>query len=204
MKFIDLVGKKFSRLTVISRAGNKGKHARWNCKCDCGNEVVVHGGNIRRGHTRSCGCLHSETIKECNKTHGMCEKKEYGVWAEMIKRCTNPNYKRYKDYGGRGISVCDRWRKFENFYADMGDRPKGTSIDRIDNDGNYNPNNCRWATNKEQCRNQRSNVMLTFQGRTLCLSDWAVVVGIGRTTIRNRLSTLNWSVEKALTTPVRQ
>jgi len=119
----------------------------------------------------------------------------------MFQRCYNPNGTKYADYGGRGITVCDRWLKFENFYADMGDRPEGMEIDRFpDNDGNYEPGNCRWATRPEQMRNTRANRMITFQGRTQCLTDWANEIGVGCSTICTRLAR-GWSLERALTTP---
>lgn len=164
----DLTGQKFGRLTVIERADST-KHgaARWLCKCDCGNDTVVIGDELRKGATRSCGCLAKETtssrMKGCtpyNKTHGKTGTLIYKEWSEMKRRCNNKNDKSYHNYGGRGISVCDIWQNsFEAFYDNVSKLPhfgeQGYSLDRINNDGNYEPNNVRWATAKEQANNRR-------------------------------------------------
>jgi hypothetical protein len=126
----------------------------------------------------------------------------YRSWYSMIDRCTNPSKKGWENYGGRGIAVCERWRKFANFLSDMGDRPNGLSLDRIDNDKNYEPGNCRWATRGEQARNRRSNRLLTYKGETHVMKDWATILGIKYITLRYRLFVLGWTVEKALETPV--
>lgn len=129
--------------------------------------------------------------------------KIYRVWRNMLNRCHNPNVPAYKNYGGRGITVCESWEKFENFLADMGEQPVGKTLDRINNDGNYEPGNCRWATPAEQIRNRRTTTLLTFGGVTQCIADWAAEIGIGDATLRHRLK-IGWPVEKALTTPVRR
>lgn len=153
----DLKGKRFSRLVVIREAEKrKGGQVYWCCQCDCGEEVNVLGSNLRRGMIRSCGCLR----KEMNFKHGQTNGKGnptsiYSIWNRMISRCSNPKDKKYNNYGGRGIIVCERWKQFTNFYYDMGDKPKNKSLDRIDNDGHYTPTNCRWATKKEQQDNRR-------------------------------------------------
>lgn len=169
MKLIDLTGKTFGRLTVIERAEST-KHgaARWRCKCDCGNEKIVIGDELRKGNTKSCGCYAKETAKETalkyisgkNKTHGKTGTLIYKEWSGMKRRCFNAHDKSFCNYGGRGITVCDRWRdSFEAFYDDVSILPhfgeKGYSLDRIDNDGNYEPNNIRWATAKQQANNRR-------------------------------------------------
>jgi hypothetical protein len=182
-KLIDLNGKRFGRLLVLSYSGS----GRWLCKCVCGTEKVVYGGNLVAGYTQSCGCLHKEIAsKICAKVnykHGHARDnlttKEYNVWSSMIKRCYNENSKYYGHYGARGIKVCDRWLKsFENFYEDMGPCPKGMSIERIDNNGYYSPGNCKWATSKEQARNRRTNFWIEHEGNSMILKDWAKFFGV--------------------------
>lgn len=147
----DLTGMRFGRLTVIAAAGIKSRQRQWRCVCDCGGTKVVAGSSLKSGCTKSCGCLNSETARKARTSHGMFGAPEYNSWAAMIQRCTNEKEKRFADYGGRGIKVCARWlESFENFYADMGERPEGMTLDRKENDGNYEPSNCRWATKLEQ------------------------------------------------------
>ena len=178
-KLINLTGQKFGRWTVLYEAGrNKRGGARWLCKCDCGTQKEVNGHDLLRGHTKSCGCLQKETVTNFNYKHGMCGALVYNTWRAMQSRCNRKSDTVYKYYGGRGIRVCKRWDKFENFYADMGDRPKGKSIDRKDNDGDYRPDNCRWATRKEQGRNRRSNIMIKYAGKSQCIATWGEELGI--------------------------
>lgn len=161
MRLIDLTGRTFGRLTVVGRASNDGRgKARWMCRCTCSELVIVKGDNLRNGHTQSCGCLSVETTKLRSTSHGHAShtagaSPTYRTWSAMIRRCTNQNAVQWPYYGGRGITVCERWRTFENFLTDMGERPAGKTIDRINVDGDYEPENCRWATAIEQNRNQR-------------------------------------------------
>lgn len=158
----DISGKRFGRLLIIGvshsekRARLKGTVLYWKCKCDCGNEVIISGPNLNKGDSHSCGCYHSDLLIAANTKHGFCGTSEYDIWNGMKQRCENPNSRGYKNYGGRGITVCQEWiESFDAFYAYMGPRPTNLSIDRINNDGNYEPGNCRWATAKEQAQNTR-------------------------------------------------
>lgn len=207
--FIDLTGKQFGRLTVLNRVeNNKSRNSRWLCQCNCGNKRVVLGHNLRWGTSMSCGCLIREiTIKRSTK-HGHYINKHrtptYQSWCCMIQRCTNPNNKYYNDYGGRGITVCRKWMQFERFLEDMGERPTlNRSLDRIDNHGDYNLENCRWATRSQQQRNKRTNCLITYDSKTQCLSAWSKDTGLSRQTIRYRLNH-NWSVKDTLITPIHK
>jgi len=176
---IDLMGQRFGRLTVVSRAENsKQCQARWNCVCDCGGKTTTTGQHLRDGNTKSCGCLQRDIIGNASFKHGMTKTPTHRIWISIKQRCTNPKYIGYKNYGGRGITVCERWDKFDNFYEDMGERPDGMSIERKDNNGNYCPENCVYATSKDQNRNTRKNRMIKYEGKTQCLSAWAEDLGL--------------------------
>jgi hypothetical protein len=154
----DITGRRFARLLVISRSPRpnpKSQKAQWICRCDCGTQLDVVGDNLRTGNTRSCGCLKKELSISRPFKHGQSHTLAYRSWHGARSRCTDPEDPAYSYYGARGITFCARWDKFENFLADMGDRPRGRSLDRIDNDGNYEPDNCRWATRAEQRKNTR-------------------------------------------------
>lgn len=195
---INLTGSQFGRLVVLGRAaGFKGVF--WVCECSCGNLTSVRTGHLRNGHTSSCGCLHTDQLRSRSTTHGKSHTKAYNAWLNAIRRCHNEDHKRFYDYGGRGIKVCARWLVFENFLSDMGEPEAGQSLDRIDNNGNYEPGNCRWATRFEQARNRRCTLTLTFQGVTRSASEWSQVLGLAYQTILSRLSK-GWAVEKVLAT----
>lgn len=202
-KKAEMIGKKFGKLTPIEEGGHMGGLLAYKCQCDCGNIVTVRGPSLRSGNTTSCGCVHKAMVGNLNKTHGLHNRPEYSVWQNMITRCTNQSTNCFHRYGGRGISVCDEWRNFEQFYADMGDRPDGMTLDRIDNNGPYSKENCRWATIGEQARNTRRTQLVEYKGKTQCLKDWANEVGIAYNTLRKRFVIYNWPFEKAITTPPR-
>lgn len=175
---MDLTGQRFGKLTVVRLAPKRGAYTCWLAQCDCGNQSVVKAINLRTGETKSCGCI--------RRPHGRSGTAINSVWKAMWARCVNPRNRNYRHYGARGIRVCERWRRFEVFLADMGERPDGTSIDRIDNDGNYEPKNCRWATRAEQDGNRTVSIRVVHDGRDLCLSQWARELGFNPETIRRR------------------
>lgn len=173
-------------------------------ECSCGIRKEIRDDHVRHGYTKSCGCLKKtssqkslEKARAKNTKHGMAGSKIYNIWSAMKERCSNPKQRFYSYYGGRGISVCDRWKTFENFYADMGDRPDGKTLDRIDNNLGYSPENCRWATRAEQQANIRTNRRIEHNGRNLTLSQWSKIIGVHRNTIEGRLDS-NWPIEKVL------
>ena len=203
-KLFDITGMKFTRLTVISRAANsKAGQTCWNCRCDCGNEVVVQGAALKDGHSKSCGCIKIEQTIAMNTKHGHTAKgisPTYHSWTAMISRCTDANDAGFPAYGGRGIAVCPEWRDFRNFLRDMGEKPDRMSLDRVDVDGDYEPSNCRWATATEQARNKRNNRRLTFKGETRLVREWADLYGLPVTSLMYRLNA-GWSTEDSLMKP---
>jgi hypothetical protein len=202
--FKDLTGQVFGRLTVLAFAGIKASRASWLCRCKCGTQKEVVGQHLLRGSSKSCGCLSREQSISRSTTHGKFGTPEYRTWTGIITRCCNSRNHGYARYGGRGITVCERWRSsFEAFYEDMGDRPSPRhSIERVNNGLGYSKENCVWATPSQQARNRRSNRLLTFNGQTKSLVEWAEELGMQPDTLGRRLKD-GWSVERALTTPVR-
>jgi hypothetical protein len=191
----DICGQRFGRLVAVESAD--ASRFQWLCRCDCGATNVVRGSNLLSGNTRSCGCLRVGVTK-----HGYANTSTYKIWVMMRQRCGNPRDSGYPLYGARGITVCARWHSFDAFLADMGPRPSPKhSIDRIDNDGPYSLDNCRWATPTEQARNSRRNRFIEHAGHTLCLSAWAEKTGLDSAKIWARIYRLGWTVERALTTP---
>ncbi|MHB8727609.1 MAG: hypothetical protein ACYC9K_01070 [Sulfuricaulis sp.] len=199
-----MVGMTFGRFRVLEMAGTGKYGALWKCVCECGQLRIVRGTALRAGMSRSCGCLASEIAAKRLTKHGHARPKfrtsEYVIWVDMIQRCTNPRSAAYADYGGRGISVCERWMKFEAFLVDMGARPTNHTLDRRDNNKGYLPENCWWRTAQQQGRNRRSNLLIEFQGTKLTLAEWAERTGLRRDTISYRLRS-GWDTGLALTTP---
>lgn len=219
----DETGNRYGRLVVIKRVCNsKSRSAKWLCRCDCGNETTPNGFQLRNGQTKSCGCLRKELAskriiktmadgirrkpyKEYKyKTHRMSNSPEYLSWSSMKERCSNPNVISYKNYGARGIIVCDSWMKsFNNFYKDMGGRPTGASLDRIDNNGNYCSDNCKWSSKKQQQNNRRSNNLIKYNGKEHTLMEWSEMLGIKYGTLSSRIVRLHWTPKMAFETPPR-
>jgi len=202
---IDLTTQKYGRLQPLEMVGrNRHRSTVWRCLCDCGNECVITSGAIRSGRATSCGCFAKEVQLTRQKTHGLSKSREYKIWAEMIRRCHIQKSYSYPKYGGRGIRVCDRWRRsFENFYADMGPRPSPKhSLDRKDNNGHYEPGNVHWATAVAQARNTRNNRFIEHEGRRLTLAEWSEESGIAYSTLRQRLKN-GWSFARAVSAPLR-
>lgn len=200
-KFIDLTGQKFGRLTVIERTESSNKNIKWLCECECGGIVSVFGTDLKSGKTQSCGCIASEILSERNFKHGLSQTRLCRIWRHMKERCFNPKCPAYHNYGGRGIAMSDEWVKsFQAFYdwAMENGYEENLTIDRIDNNGNYEPSNCRWVTRKVQANNMRVNHRLTYNGEDKTIAEWSDVTGIKQHTIIRRLG-LGWSVEKALT-----
>ncbi len=193
----EIAGTRFGKLLVLHEVAKKNPRSRrYLCQCDCGKETEVNVGALSSGHTRSCGCLILEAVTKHGCYRGDKATKTYRAWHGMKQRCLNQFDKSYKNYGGRCITICERWRNsFENFLADMGESPMGASIDRIDNDKGYCPENCRWATTKQQANNRRSNVVIAFEGRTQTLMQWSEELGIKHSTLKMRLRR-GWSVEE--------
>lgn len=211
-KLIDETGNRYHSLTVIKVVGIKRYPSctkrLWECRCDCGNTIITPMGPLKNGRTKSCGCLMKRNRYIVGRKHGMSDSRLFRIWANMLSRCTNPNTSYYKRYGGRGIKVCDEWNgedgstNFINWALKNGYEHRLT-LDRINNNGNYEPSNCRWITNKAQQRNKSTNKLLTLNGETHCVCEWSEKIGISTNTLNQRLNR-GWSVEKTLTTPIKK
>lgn len=207
----DITGCKFGRLTAIKHVGSKNGYAVWLCKCDCGKEVTVKGHDLRKGSTKSCGCFNKESstkrIVDLNTTHGGSHSRLFRIWTNMKTRCYNPNSINYKNYGERGITICDEWKisfeAFRNWSLENGYEDRLT-IDRIDVNGDYCPENCRWATRTQQANNKRNNRIISYNGETHTMFEWAKIVGIDPDVLEKRLNSKNYTVERALTEPQNQ
>lgn len=196
-------GERFGMVTIVGDAAKNGKNRKVFALCDCGNRFVVAINNLRTGHTISCGCA-KVAAGIAKTTHGYTKKlkfnKTYSIYRDMRTRCENQKYKEFYLYGGRGIKVCERWHSFEKFLEDMGDRPSGKTLDRIDSNGNYEPSNCRWATPIEQGSNKRNNIYLDYDGKRQTVAQWSRELGILDKTIYYRIKR-GWSPEMALSKP---
>lgn len=203
---IDRTGQRFGRLTVIKEAGrDKHRNVIWKCRCDCGNESYVTTADLKK--TKSCGCWNIDAIIQRNTRHGASKRgsitKLYKVWAAVKQRCTNPKNKAYKNYGGRGIKLCDEWLEYEPFekWAFENGYAEGLQLDRIDNNGGYSPDNCRFVSTVENSHNKRNNVWITIDGKTALAVDWAKEVGVDVEVIRKRLRK-GWSPKEAVFAPL--
>ena len=202
-KRTDLNGHRFGRLVVVADAGAQWRsprvaYALWHCRCDCGNEITAQARMLKRGRLLSCGCLR---IYHGHNHRGK-RSKTYRAWVNMISRCSNPNIGCYRDYGGRGIQVCDRWYTFSNFLADMGECPPGRMLERLDNNGDYTTINCCWATPIEQANNKRNNRHILFRGKTMSIAELARRACLPYYIVQQRITKYGWSVEAAATTPI--
>lgn len=205
---IDLKNKRFERLVCLREVGRKNGHVLWLCKCDCGGKIETISSSLLNGKTKSCGCLLNESRIKNHTSHGLSSRNGkktplYSVWLMMRQRCLNKKNKYYKRYGGRGIYICEKWNDYAVFYewAIENGYKKRLTIERKDNNGPYDPKNCKWTTYKEQGRNTRRNRLISFCGKTKTLVEWGETIGLSTEVIRQRIDRYGWSVKKALTTP---
>lgn len=206
MKRRDLTGTRYGKLLVVSMADNKGRFTQWNCLCDCGNATVVATAHLTNGHTKSCGCLRSETASINFSTHRKSNTRLYRMWRNIKTRCENSKCNHYHLYGGRGIHICDEWRNdfsaFEEWALNHGYQDN-LSIDRIDVNGSYTPDNCRFVTMKEQENNKRANHYIYYNGERKTLAELSDEFGIPYDTLLARINSRNWPVERALSAPIQ-
>jgi hypothetical protein len=202
---LPMLGKKFGLWEVLAETTNRTPEGSvlWLCRYACGVEREINGVSLRRGVSQSCGCVHKTKEAKARAravftTHGATGSPTHKTWLAMRRRCLDPNYKDYPHYGGRAITVCDRWGVFENFLADMGPRPKGLTLERLDTDGPYSKGNCIWASHKQQMNNTRHNHFITCAGMTMTVTQWAEYRGIPRARLSARLTVLGWPIWKAL------
>lgn len=212
----DLTGQKFTRLLVLERVEDRvtksgARRIQYKCLCDCGNYKIVDGRHLKDGSTMSCGCLANEVHRQSKGTgprcwwHDLLRTRIYRVWGNMVNRCKNPNNPAYHNYGGRGIDVCDEWTRFENFYlwSVYNGYEEGLELDRINNDGWYTPDNCRWTDRITQANNRRSNVIVEYQGEKMTVAELARTINMPYKILHDRLRN-GWTIERAMTQPIRK
>ena len=190
--FVDLTGKTFARLTVVSYAGKKGTSSAWNCVCDCGELRSITISNLRSGRAKSCGCF----ARSRAKTHGKARTPAHRAWLSMRDRCRRVKAPAFVDYGGRGITICEEWDTFQGFFQDMGDPPKGLTLERVDVNGNYNKQNCRWANRTDQARNRRNSKFIVINGQQVHAKDAATILGVQYQTLMARSNVYGWTDEE--------
>jgi len=197
----DETGNVFGRLTVLEPLPKvHGQDQKWKCRCACGNESIVRGPSLRNGKTTSCGCFHLERLRDQATSHGLSRHALYSVWNNMMARCYSPKYVKFQNYGGRGITVCERWHSIANFVEDMGERPPGTTLDRIDNDGNYRPDNCRWADRVTQNNNRRGNLKIVVGDKLMSTREIVTQYGIPYYVLTDRLRD-GWTGDRIASVP---
>lgn len=214
MKTIDITNNRYGKLVAIERSKNISGKTAWKCKCDCGNITYVSTSNLTCNRIRSCGCLKLEKLLERSTTHNQRHTVLYSVWRGLRQRCNNPKHASYHNYGGRGITVCEEWDKsFQSFYEwsyangysteNQKDEKLKLTIDRIDNNGNYEPSNCRWVDRKTQARNMRNTKLIEFNGEIKSISEWCEIYSIKKGSFNTRIK-YGWAIEEALTTPIKK
>jgi hypothetical protein len=197
---VEMTNRRFGRWVVLREIGrNERKDVLWFCRCDCGSEKVVLGGSLRKGASKSCGCITKERLTKHGDRNPHATTKAYRAWHSMIQRCRNPNGRDWKDYGGRGITVCPAWQaSYVNFKKDMGEPQLGRSLDRIDTNGDYEPSNCRWSTAEQQQNNRRCNRVVAYNGEKVSIGKLARIVGVNRSKLYMRIIKYDWPVERAI------
>ncbi len=201
-KFVDLSGRRYDRWLVLHRVLNGKRNTYWRCRCDCGNEGTIQGPSLVHGTSRSCGCLKNETTAARNMKHGMSKTPMHELWSGMLSRCRNPKHKGFANYGGRGITVCERWQSFARFLEDVGERPDGMTLERENTNGHYEPGNVIWATPKQQARNMRRNRIVSFRGQDLCVAELAELFNLSPIILLGRIKN-GWDLEKAVAEPAQ-
>lgn len=204
MKMIDMTGQKRGRLTVVERVDNNSQgQTQWRCICECGNECITTGVYLRNGHTKSCGCLCADMLRDLRTTHGESTSRIYRIWRDILRRCEDPRRRGYADYGGRGITICDEWKTYETFrdWSLANGYAEDLSVDRIDNNKGYCPENCQWTNDITQANNKRNNVVIAIDDKTLTMAQWSRETGIPYSALQHRIA-MGWEPKDAVMTPL--